>query len=331
MLINKSRILQSLNINYPIMKEWKINLHKPIGLVFPSIDKMIEFIELLSGNPGIIDDTTPIEDIEKMLYFKNSEAVVWLPNSEKYYKSKSQAEKESLILNAAMYGKFKGIESKPVIYIGFVKIIPEKYRDLVLPIFIDKDDQILELASPPEILPAVEDLSQIKERIPFGEIGLPLKAACAFLYPYLLKTDSIDKEKDLKLTVKNIMREASEYSQNQDLRDQIVSLLIEAVKEDVKIIELREAEEDDFESFENVIYAKENGLFLSSYTFSKLISPFSKEVPINILKSKLLEEQVIKGDSDSYTTKMTYKKNGFIKKKRMVYLNINVKEIYEEF
>lgn len=331
MLINKSTILQSLNINYPIMKEWKINLHKPIGLVFPSIDKMIEFIELLSGNPGIIDDTTPIEDIEKMLYFKNSEAVVWLPNSEKYYKSKSQAEKESLILNAAMYGKFKGIESKPVIYIGFVKIIPEKYRDLVLPIFIDKDDQILELASPPEILPAVEDLSQIKERIPFGEIGLPLKAACAFLYPYLLKTDSIDKEKDLKLTVKNIMREASEYSQNQDLRDQIVSLLIEAVKEDVKIIELREAEEDDFGSFENVIYAKENGLFLSSNTFNKLISPFSKEVPINILKSKLLEEQIIKGDSDSYTTKMTYKKNGFIKKKRMVYLNINVKEIYEEF
>ena len=319
------KILQSLVLNYPIISEWNKTLQMPIGRVFDKFSDLMEFTSNLSKNVRRIHAGVPPNMVRKMLTAPNSDPIVWHPEVGGKYISRKKEEIKEMLLCAATFGSLDGQKIRSTIFFAFLKFIPDEFQDDVYPIFINKVDK-----SPIEdiiaILPSHDELELVRDKCSeFSDHSSELKTAVAFLYPTMKREGRMEDYEELLHVAGMLASNASLYSENDEITEWFEALIEEQLHlNEIEVFDLPELDDYQIENLDKAFYRKGDSLYMSDSLFKKILAPLTESIPLNLVKRKLAEQELIYSDKSGFTKKMRYRHNGKIIPKRMVEVRFDV-------
>lgn len=315
---NKFLILISLAVNYPVLKEYGMELSKPL-LIIVDKGQMKTAIDILSEkDTQKLNTSIKKGELVKIMTETNSDFVVY-----PYIQSKESDKFLSTINDIVLTSEIDGnkINAMPVIISEnfpcgydienfFTVCIEGNLEDIQ----VDK----MVVVPPEKYLPTI--LSQIDNEIinsnSFSHDKKVLMAAVYFLYPNL--KNKIDDYKNL---AELLIEENNNNYYTNSLEYFFIEELFKWQKSTAfhNISQLPYPENNALENIEGTIFFDEDYVYMHENIFKKITEKFKNIININRLKKKLDDEGILyKENTNTYTVKMCYYKDEMLDRKRML-------------
>lgn len=334
----KIAILKAYAQNYPILKAREMVSKRPIGIICNSYEEAISVIAYLSWKPLIVDNSTSVELAKKYLVNSNSEAVVLFPtlSDGRMPRSKKMDDKVVAFVNAAGLNTVNGNISETATFFVFIKSIPEQYRNIVYPIYIEKikvpewiNDDLVPYDNE---LPLVYDIAEKYSNNKINENWMFASIAC--MYP-MLKENFIQEFEQMVADAKKISESAELLRDSKGTALLILSCIRIYLQENTDF-EVRCLDEPDIkfdnETLQRCIYIDSDNMYLHNSLYEKIVTKLVAYISADDSKACLLQEGILVADKGGYTSKMNIQTSGMVNRIRMLKLSMKrIKEIDKNF
>lgn len=333
MLENRNAILlRSLCLNAPILRVWGYMPKIPFALVCSEFADAIEFAQMLSPNPRILDGFSQIREIEEALGASRSDGVFLIVERATAISAKMQA-KIDAIFAAARFGKVCKKTVHAAVFLIFRRMVPEEYREQVFEIHLEKwragtDFNMLRLVPDSNQLSLVNDkIRELKK----GEKGIgTLKAAAGFLYPKLAELGRITDYKLVLEACERLEHLAKMYQEESGVAELLTESFFNYIENssDIRVYALPYIGRDAENHFEESFFIKGDQFYIHESFFMKIIAPVMEVVPIGMIKDTLVKADLLKCDSGGYTAKMSYyyEKNRLLRRRMLRFCGEKIRQ-----
>ncbi|MCI9079849.1 MAG: hypothetical protein HFH68_13190 [Lachnospiraceae bacterium] len=312
----KFLILISLAVNYPVLKEYGMELSKPLFVV---VDKgqMKAAIDILADrDTSKLHSSIKKRELVKIMTETNSDFVVY-----PYIQSKKSDEFLSVINDIVLAGEIDGnkINAMPVIISENFPYGYDMENFFTVCIEGSLDDIYINKIA---VVPPDEDLVIVKDKIDneiassFSHNEKALMAAVYFLYPNF-KHEIVNYQ---TLAIKLIEENDNNYDAN-SLEYFFIEELFNWQKKTGfhNISQLPYPANNALENMKNTIFFDEDYVYMHENIFKEITKKFENIISINRLKKKLDDEGILyKENTNTYTVKMCYYKNEILNRNRML-------------
>ena len=310
-------ILKSYAVNYPLLASINMILEMPIAIVAEDMKTGISIIRTFSRNPVIIDSSWTISAVKEALTTTVSEAVVWIRPDVKRRSTHSQ-EIEELLLTAALIGNVGKREASVAIFFLINRFVDEELKGRVFEVYINTKGVEL-LFNKDKVVPKNTEVSDILSKLLPSNSGNnvhPVTAAA-----YFIKTDELEKYIGIAQTM---IREAEESCYNNDLGMAVMNELSDYIRNNkVPVYNIRSLEDTSIEEFEKLVILEDDTMMITETFFKKAASNIINNVPVGLIKGKLVETAVLLPSLDGYTRKVQVKTKTFKGRVRVLKFDVS--------
>lgn len=299
-------ILESMTVNYPILREWGYVLGKPLVLAFDNMETANSMVSQLSEKPKIIDAGMSDRQVRDILqYGTNSNAVVYFPDEgickmPKIPKRMLMLDRLSSKENKAGCAVFIAVPAKDV---------SEELLQRYLCFHIDQSVPGSRYALD-DIVPKSESLELIRDKITSIQGDAECKsfmAAACFLYPQLSENHKMMWQRLIRY-VPQMMDFADSFAESRDMFEVICGCFIRFASQGgfESTIALPNVEREVIEDIDEYNFRNGGILYVSERKLREIVRPLMNIASLSDIKISLVAHHALITDRGGYTKKMQY-------------------------